>query len=307
MLAEVFYWVFNMSITGILTGIVIIILRQFRRIPRTICHILWALPFLRLVLPFGLSHKYSIMNLLNRLSTRTRIIHITPSGSAFNVSLTNQLALAKSYFPTIFKTNLLENIFNVASIIWIIIAISALLTIGTLYFITKSEVKTAVLLKDNIYISDKLLSPAVFGIFRPRIILPEYISDKNNEFVLLHEQTHLKRGDNLFRIIAIIICCFHWFNPFIWLFLKLFLEDMELSCDELVLKKCGTARKKEYAAALIECEENKMLFASAFGGAKIKVRIKNILSYKKLTLFSGLFFLALIIIITVTRLTNAVV
>ena len=306
MLSDVFYWLLNMSITGIFTGIIILLLRQIKRIPRRICHILWLLPFLRLVLPFGLSHRYSIMNLLNKLSTRTRIIHLTPPDASFNVSMTNHMAFAENYFPIVHKTNLLEDVFNVASLIWVIIAVSALLTVFVLYFITKSEIKDARHLRDNIYISDKLLSPAIFGILRPRIIFPEYMSEANTEFVLLHEKTHLKRGDNLSRIIAIIICCFHWFNPFIWLFLKLYLEDMELSCDEMVLKQCGPDKKKEYATALIECEENKMLFASAFGGAKIRVRIKNILSYKKLSLFSGLCFLALIIAIATTLLTNAV-
>ena len=306
MLSDVFYWLLNMSVTGIFAGVIILLIRQIKRIPRRICHILWALPFLRLILPFGLSHRYSIMNLLNKLSTRTRIVYLTPPDASFNVSATNYIGFAESYFPIVHKTNLLEDVFDVASLIWTIIAVSALLTVFVLYFITKSEIKDASHLRGNIYTSDKLLSPAIFGIFRPRIILPEYISKDNIEFVILHERTHIKRGDNLFRIIAIIVCCLHWFNPFIWLFLKLYLEDMELSCDELVLQKCGQDKKKEYAAALIKCEENKMIFASAFGGAKIRVRIKNILSYKKLTLLSVLSFLALIITIAATLLTNAV-
>ena len=306
MLSDIFYWLLNMSITGIFTGIIILLIRRIKHIPRRICHILWMLPFLRLVLPLGLSHPYSIMNLLSKLSTRTRIIHLTPPDAAFNVSMTNHMAFAENYFPIVHKTNLLADIFNVASLIWVIIAASALLTVLVLYFITKSEIKDSKHLHGNIYTSDKLLSPAIFGIFRPRIILPEYMSEDNTELILLHENTHIKRGDNLFRVIAIIICCLHWFNPFVWLFLKFFLEDMELSCDELVLQKCGHGRKKEYAAALIECEENKSLFASAFGGAKIRLRIKNILSYKKLTLFSSLCFIALIIAIAATLLTNAV-
>lgn len=306
MLSDVFYWLLNMSITGIFTGIIILLIRQIKRIPRRICHILWVLPFLRLVLPFGLSHPYSIMNLLSRLSTRTRIIHITPPDAAFNMSMTNHMAFAEDYFPIVYKTNLLEDIFSVTSIIWAIVAAAALLTVFVLYFITKSEIKDAKHLRDNIYISDKLLSPAIFGVFCPRILLPEYMTEANTEFVLLHERTHIKRGDNLFRVIAIIICCLHWFNPFIWLFLKLYLEDLELSCDELVLQKCGQDKKKDYAAALIECEENKILFASAFGGAKIRIRIKNILSYKKLTFISAVCFLTLIIVIAATLLTNAV-
>ena len=121
----------------------------------------------------------------------------------------------------------------------------------------------------------------------------------------MHERTHIGRLDNLWRVVEIITCCIHWFNPFVWLFLKRFFEDMELSCDEKVLRKYHPDRKTDYARALIECESKKTVFASAFGGAKTRVRIENILSYKKLSIFSTICLTALIAAIAVTLLTNA--
>lgn len=303
MLADTFYWVLNMSITAILAGTVVLILRRIKHIPKKAIYILWILPFIRLILPFSFGSKYSVMNLLDGIAVKT--VPISKGSSMPNMSFVNSFGAADSYFPITYKTNVLEGVFKVASVVWLIIAVSAILTSITLYVITKSEIKDAQHLKDNIYFSDKLLSPAVFGIFRPKIILPGYLKDENMEYILMHERTHIGRLDNLWRVVAIITCCIHWFNPFVWLFLNRFFEDIELSCDEKVLRKYRTDQKTDYARALIECESNKTVFASAFGGAKTRVRIENILSYKKLSIFSTLCLTALIVAITVTLLTNA--
>ncbi|MFA7673897.1 MAG: M56 family metallopeptidase, partial [Clostridia bacterium] len=105
----------------------------------------------------------------------------------------------------------------------------------------------------------------------------------------------------------IVTACIHWFDPLVWIFLKYFLTDMELSCDHRVLSKSGPEKQKEYASVLLNCAEGKTVFVSSFKGAKVKVRIENILSYKKLTAFSGICFAALITIIAIILLTNAAV
>ena len=305
MLADTFYWALNMSITATLTGAVVLVLRRIKRIPRTVIYLLWALPFLRMILPAGLGYRYSIMNLLDGIAVKT--VRLGHEGILPELTMTNSIRAADSYFPIVFKTNVLEKVFTVTSVIWVIIAISAILTSITLYALTKSEIKDAKHMKDNIYISSKFLSPAVFGIFRAKIIIPEYLKDESLEYILMHEGAHIRRVDNLWRVAAVITCCLHWFNPFVWLFLKRFFEDMELSCDEQVLKKCHEERKIDYAKALIECEAKKTIFASAFGGAKTRIRIEKILSYKKLTVFSTICFIALAIAIAATLLTNAAI
>ena len=123
--------------------------------------------------------------------------------------------------------------------------------------------------------------------------------------MLLHERTHKKRGDNLWRMLAFITASVHWFNPFAWVLLRSYLSAAELACDEAVLAKCGEERKKAYALALVSSEEKKTFFTSAFGGAKIRVRIENILSYKKLSALSAVGFTALVLVIMYTLLTNA--
>ena len=135
--------------------------------------------------------------------------------------------------------------------------------------------------------------------------MPVSYKDKDIELIILHEKTHIRRLDNLWRVLVFIIAAAHWFNPLCWVFLKLFLTDLELSCDEYVLIKLGDNRAKEYALALLEGRQSKTVFTSAFGGAKIRIRIENILSFKKMTWFSFTVFITLIVIIFYALLTNA--
>jgi beta-lactamase regulating signal transducer with metallopeptidase domain len=107
-------------------------------------------------------------------------------------------------------------------------------------------------------------------------------------------------------VIAIITACIHWFNPLVWIFLKDFFADMELACDTKAIKDLKEADKKSYASALLSCSAGKTFYASAFGGAKTRLRIENILSYKRLTLLSSICFAVLFVVIAVTVITNAV-
>jgi len=159
-------------------------------------------------------------------------------------------------------------------------------------------------LGEDIYLLEKIMSPAVYGIIKPKIILPASYENTDTKFVVLHEKMHIASWDNLWRMIAFLIVAVHWFNPFCWWFLKEFLEDMELSCDERVLIKLGPNQAKEYALSLLESKQGATIFASAFGGAKIRMRIENILSFEKMTMFSFVMFVTLIGIVFCVLLTN---
>ena len=279
MLQEIFYWIFSMSITAAVTGLLITAVRSVKRIPRRLTVFLWLIPFLRMTVPFGLNSPYSLMSLLSRVTTKTVTVYQPAEDVTF--SITNCVMAADSYFPITYKVNVLENVFGIASVIWIIVFLAILLMLTVIYFTTLNEIKDAALLRDNIYISDKIMSPAVYGIIKPKIILPLSYKDKDTELIILHEKIHIRRADNLWRMLAFVIAAAHWFNPLSWLFLKMFLADLELSCDECVLVKLGNNRAKEYALSLLESKQSTTAFVSAFGGAKIRTRIENILAFKK--------------------------
>lgn len=303
MFQDVFYWIFNMSITVAITGALVMLIRLVKKIPRRLTVFLWIIPFFRMTFPVGLNSPYGLMSLLSEITTKTIVVYQPTDHIAF--SMMNSVRVADTYFPLTYKVNLLENIFSVASVIWIIVLLIIILVLVVTYFTAIYEIKDLTHLKDNIYLSDKIVTPAVYGIINPKIILPAGYTDRDIEFIVLHEKTHIRSFDNLWRITAFLIVAIHWFNPLGWLFLKGFLADLELSCDERVITKIGPDRAKDYASSLLESRQCATVFVSAFGGAKIRTRIENILSFKKLTWFSFTAFVVLIGTIFFVLLTNA--
>lgn len=303
MLQELFYWIFNMSIVaGITTGIIALI-RMVKRIRRRMMTLLWLVPALRMTVPLGLSSPYSLMSMLSRITTKTVVVLQPMPGMDF--SMMNIAMAANSYFPITYKTNLLHDVFAVASVVWIIVALAILLLLAVLYVTTLQELKDSKHLRENIYLSEKVTSPAVYGILRPKIVLPTSWAERDLKLVLLHERTHIRRLDNLWRMLAFVLVALHWFNPIAWIFLKLLLTDLELACDEGVLAQLGEDRKKEYALSLLDSKTGTNVFASAFGGAKIRTRIENILSYQKMKWISLVAFAGLTLAIAYVLLTNA--
>ncbi len=308
MIDDIFYWIVNMSVMGSITGIIIYLICKVKALPRRFVHFLWIIPTIRFIIPFSFGGEINLMQLLNKLGTKTIILFENKEGKHFlpgEILATNFAQAADTYFPITYKTNLLENVFNISAFVWLTITLALIFTLFTLYFMTKAELKGASHIDKNVYSSDAVTSPAVYGILKPRIIIPASYSDKDLKYILAHENTHIKRLDNLWRMVAFIIASFHWFNPLSWFFLKSFLENIELACDEKVLSKYTDDERKAYALSLVECAEHKTLFASAFGGAKVRLRIESILSYRKLSIFATFALILFVLCIAYVLLTNA--
>ena len=303
MFGEIFYWIFNMSIAATICVTPVLLLRLIKKIPRRIFIWLWLVPFIRMCVPVGISSNYGIMALISKFTTKT--VTIVQIGEDSALTMMNHVMGANSYFPITYKVNLLKDLFNIASVAWLIVALAAILTLTIIYFVTLREIKDAQNLRENIYLSDKIKTPAVYGIINPKIILPIEYEESELNYILMHERAHIKRKDNFIRLLAFIVVCVHWFNPFAWLMLKLLYSDIELACDEFVLSKCNETERKEYAHTLLSTAEKTNVFAASFGGSKIRIRIENILSYKKISIFSIVAFSALMIAICYILLTNA--
>lgn len=263
MLDAIFYWVFNMSISAAVIGLVVLMLRRIRKLPRRIAVLLWGIPFFRLLCPLGVNTPYSLMSLISRFTTRNVVV-LRTKGS-MEVSVTNSVMAIDDYSTMKYKSNALEKVFQVSSIIWLIVAVAILLTLTFLYVSTMKELKDSTLLYENVYQSEKVVSPAVYGIIKPRIIIPAAYADTDITYVLKHERAHISRKDNLWRMMAFVIVAVHWFNPLAWVFLNMLLSDIELACDDKVLAGMEEDKAKEYARSLLECKEATNLFASAFG------------------------------------------
>lgn len=305
MKTDLFYWLLNAGVFGSAIGIVVLALRRINRLPRRTVHVLWALPLLRLWLPFGFSSQLSVLSLISRFATKT--VTVYQSVSLPDITLSNAVQAADSYFPVTYKTNLLEQVFNAAAMVWLVGFCALAITGILLYAFTGAEIRKARHLYSNVFLSDSVTAPVLYGIIKPRIVIPAYFADKNLDYVILHENAHARRKDNLFRCIALLTAALHWFNPLVWLFLKRFLEDVELACDESVIAKLQNAERKAYALALVDAIEQRNAFVSAFGSAKIRVRIEKILSYRALSVGAAAALAILLIAVAVALLTNAAV
>ena len=274
---DVFYWLLNMSIIASVAGLAIMLIRLIPKMPKRLTVFLWLIPFIRMTVPWGIAGSHSIMRLLY---AKTVVVSQPLPQVAF--SGLNCIQAADNYFPISYKLMLWDRLFYIASLVWLVVFLVIVLLLAVFYLRTMGQLKQFRHLRDNIYCSQQPTAAAVYGIIRPKIVL----SEDCDHLVLIHEQTHIRRGDNLWRLLGLITAAVHWFNPLAWVFLKLFLEDLEMACDECVLAKLGRHRAKEYALCLLEAKQQSSLLTSAFGGVKLKTRIEHILSIKRLTLFS---------------------
>lgn len=306
MLREAFYWILNMSIIATIYGILLYSLRYIKTCPRTVIYSLWGVVLLRMLCPVSFSSKLSLMNILSRLAGTTMVKTVPVED--FSLSLSNTIQRAETYQPIVYKSSVWENFFTVTSIVWLVFALAGILAMFILYGLTMSELKKAVLLQGDLYAGPMVNSPTVIGILRPRIVLPNDMDDRNLAYILLHERIHVGRRDNLWRLIAILAACIHWFNPLSWVFLKIFLNDCELACDEGAIKKLKPEERKGYARTLLSYTgRDWTIFSSAFGSNKVKIRVVQVLSYRRLTWFSVLCFSLLTVCVAVLLLTNGMV
>ncbi|MCL1809664.1 MAG: peptidase M56 BlaR1 [Clostridiales bacterium] len=309
MLGTVFYFILNMSIASCFVIAALLLVRQIRPLPRRIVYPLWSLAFFRLLMPFSFSTEWSLFNFTGSLVKRLITVESgsTPLAESIRLSAMNSIGAAEQYVPIEYKTETLRQIFTAASAVWAVIAAAALLTSAILYALTRKELEKAVCVKGNVYCSEMLLSPVLSGLLRPKIILPDSLDPGSPEcqMVLAHEKTHIRRLDNLWRLIGIGTTCLHWFNPLAWVMLKSFISDMELSCDEAVVKKYGSEERKAYASALLRfAEDKRLLVSAAFGQGRVKLRIVNVLDYRRLTLAGAVASSLFLVVVAVVLVTN---
>lgn len=300
MLHEVFYWLFNMSITAALAGLPVLLLRRVRRIPRRVILWLWCVPFLRMAVPVGFSSRYSLIALLTRVTARTVFV----PGWEEVFSALNHVQAAEDYFPVHYRAAALETVFRTASVVWAAVLGAVLVLLCLAYRENLRLARRAKPLEGKVYVSGEVSVPAVYGILRPRILLPAEYRAEDLPMILLHEEVHVRRGDNLWRLLGLAAAAAHWFNPLSWVFLKCFFEDLELSCDERVLETLGTDRRREYARFLLDAGERAALLASSLGGAKLRRRIGHILSFRGMTRLSLGVFLVLTGLVFCVLMTN---
>jgi beta-lactamase regulating signal transducer with metallopeptidase domain len=327
-----------MSLVAALFGLLLMGLRLVRGIPKFAVYVLWGTVLLRLLCPVGISSQYSLLSLIDRAVDHSFVRTIILSeGETFTYS--NVMKTVTDYNPITYKTTVLEGFYKIGSVVWIMGTIILLLIVFLWYLRAKKELSTALPMRDqyymkqssrvnytsymnrnshiyknsyltktdNIYVSAMVSTPTVYGLFRPKIVLPQNMEEIYIPYVLDHEYVHIRRRDNLWRLLGIIAACIHWFNPLVWIFLQCLTKDCELACDEKIVKDLSKMERKRYAEALfIYGTGDQSLLASAFGSSLIKIRIQKVLTYKRLSILSTIMFVGMSMFIAYLLLTNGV-
>lgn len=284
-MSELFLAILNMSITASYVIIFVILIRlAIQKAPKVISYALWAVVAFRLVIPFSFESVFSLLP-----KTATPIPHdiIYQQKPQISSGILSVDTMVNEVLPSPViggSVNPMHIYIEIGAYIWAIGIIALFVYSLISIFRLKRLLKNAQLIEQNIYEADNLKTPFVLGIISPKIYLPAGLDKEEWQYILLHEQTHIYRKDHIIKITAFIILTIHWFNPLVWVAFMLMSMDMELSCDERVLKEINIDIKKSYANSLLTLATRKRILNGsplAFGEGNVKWRIKNVLNYKK--------------------------
>lgn len=307
-----FTQIFNMSVSASYIVLAVLLLRlALKKAPKWLSLLLWAVVGLRLVCPFTFESVWSLIPSLGQIHPVVALDQHAPqyteySGLNMLVTRLNEDLLARPEYDWLM---LLQRLIPVFAVVWLagILALTTYSIISCLK--VRRSVLTAVRCQDNVYQSEQVSSPFVFGLIKPKIYLPFQIGERSMTSVIAHEQAHIQRLDHLWKPLGFFLLTLHWFNPLIWLSYALFCRDLELACDERVIRNLDRDARADYAAALLSSSVSKPKIAAcplAFGEVGVQKRIKSALSYRKPVLWVTAVALAVCLVAAVCFFTEPV-
>ena len=309
-MTAVFLRIVNMSISaGLIVAVVLVLRLLLKKAPKWITVLLWGIVALRLICPVTIE---SVMSLMPSAETINPEIMMDASpeintGITFVDNTINPI-IGNSLSPDIGSSvNPLQILMPVLATVWVVGIVLLLAYTFFSYWRLKRKIGTAVLLRDNIFQSENVVSPFVLGIIKPKIYLPYNINEQDAENVIAHEKAHISRKDHLWKPLGFILLTLHWFNPLMWLGYVLLCRDIELACDEKVVKNFNNEQKVDYSQALLACSVNRRVIAAcplAFGEVGVKKRVKSVLNYKKPAFWIIVVSIVLCAVVAVCFLTN---
>ena len=319
MLDNLFTRILDMTATGSIVIAVVLLARLvLKRMPKIFSYCLWAVVLLRLLcpvsIPMPIHMVFTVTAVSDSYSLADESIPITVLGeatwNAIEREANGSVGMDAIYVGQIREDNTYrvveiywwEGLVMLGQYVWIggIVVMSAMSLIRLLRL--KKRLREAVCLRDRIYLADGIATPFVMGLIRPRIYLPSDLTEQEQRYVLLHEQHHIRRLDHVWKALGFAALCLHWFNPLVWVAFTLAGRDMEMSCDEAVIKKLGINVRADYSQSLLRLTTGRATIAGAplaFGEGDADQRIRNISRWKKpvrwLSAIAGVLCVALIV------------
>lgn len=307
---DVFLKLVNLSISASWLILAVLVLRVvLKKAPKWVMPLLWGVVALRLVCLFSIESALSLIpsaeTIPSEIVTETREPVLYEQATLDIV--TNPTLPSAAEVPVGVSRQQAQVDFNIYSVLWLAgmaaLLVHALVSAGKL----KRKLATAILLRDNIYESEFVDSPFVFGVVKPNIYLPMHMDEGTAAYVIAHEHAHLARRDHWWKVLGYLVLALHWFNPLVWVAYILFCRDIELACDEKVVKGLDGAARADYSQALLSCAAPGRAVAAcplAFGEGNIKTRVKSALHYKKPAFWVAAAAVLAVVIVAVCFLTN---
>ena len=310
-MASVFLKLLNLSISASWLVLAVLVLRLIsKRSPKWVNVLLWGIVALRLVLPFSIESAVSLIPSAETVSPAVVQFDPAPTitsgvsviDNAVNPSLSEHFAAAPlaSVNPLYVWTYL-------AGWVWLIGLGVMLLYAFVSYLRLRRRVSVSLPIQDNIYLCDAISSPFILGVVKPRIYLPSGLDEVQRQNVLSHERAHLTRRDHWWKPLGFALLAVYWFNPMLWLAYALLCRDIELACDEQVIRTMDESAVKTYSTVLLACSMPRKAVITcplAFGEVGVKERVKNALHYKKPAFWVVAASVAVCVVVAVCFLTD---
>lgn len=286
-MADVFIKTLNMGIAASWLILAVVVLRiLLKRAPKRYRLLLWAAVGLRLVLPVSIESALSLVPSAQTLPEGVMYAaapELNTGIAALNDAINPAFTAAFAPEPAA-SANPLQVLLPIASVIWLAGAAVMLLWALVSWLRLRRRVAEAVRLEGNMFESERVASPFVLGLIRPRIYLPFGLDEGAREQVLTHERAHIARGDHVIKPIGWLILAVYWYNPLVWLAYALFCRDIELACDERVIRRLPVSGRADYSQALLDLSRPHHGVGAcplAFGESAVKCRVKSVLTYKR--------------------------
>ena len=303
----VFSQVLNMSLTGSAVILVVILARLLlKRFPKIFSYALWAVVLFRLLCPVSLSGSLSMLDWfqpeVTTVSERTSAVSYLPVRYVYTSEQENlpQPTLQQDHDsqPSRQKTSPSLSVMTITAYLWAAGVCLMVLRSVIQYLGLHRKLIGSIVYRGEVYLADYIDTPFTLGILRPRIYLPFQTPQEERRYIIAHERHHIRRGDHVMKLLAYGALCIHWFNPLVWAAFLLAGKDMEMSCDEAVIRKLGEHIRADYSATLLRMATHKHTIAAsplAFGEGDTKGRIQNMAQWKKPKLWVSVLCLTLCI------------
>ena len=291
-MSGIFLSILELSASAIWLILAILAVRPFlRKIPKWGMVLLWGLVGLRLLLPFSIESRFSL-------------IPGAETAGDMDIIEFAELPATEQVMPAVDV-----GILPLFSVLWFVGVVFLVGHFSIRYWHILKKLDTAVLLRENIYLSEWISAPVVIGLLKPKIVVPFSVDETSMKHIIAHEKAHIRRGDHWWKLLAYGILTLHWFNPFVWIAYLLLGRDIELACDEAVVKTMDSNSRADYTQALVTCAAGKgahKLPLLGFGTVGIRTRVKCIMNYRKPTALSHLLLAFISVLLSVCFLTNPV-